>query len=269
MSGEIEEIRDLNGDLRRLGSLMPPKGFVTSFKVWGDSEHPVLDDSQIRRLITDPDRVRRRLLFDLYWILNQRDKGSCNGFAGAAALSKARYLRGWRDKTLLSGAFLYSLINGGRDQGSMLEDGLREVQKTGLPPQDLVPWDQIYPNQQPRNAREEAAKHKGLCAYAVETKQGFRSALALGFPVIVAVHAGRNFMRLNNSGIAGVDNGSGNHAVHCDDICLVNGTEVYDHANSWGPSYGTYGRSYLTWDHFAQTFGNHVFYAISSTEEKE
>jgi hypothetical protein len=170
---------------------------------------------------------------------------------------------------LFSGAFLYSLINGGRDQGSALEDGLREIERTGCCPESLVDWKGIYPKLQPANARAEAAKHKGLCAYACQTKQGFRTALAAGFPVIIAVHAGSRFQRLNANGIAGVDNGGGNHAIHCDDICIINGTEVYDSVNSWGLQYGQQGRAYLTWDSFAQTFGNHTFYAIGSTEEKE
>ena len=263
---EIEEILDADGFPRRLGSLPVPDGFVSAFRTY-ESEHPVLDDSDIKKLIQSPVRVPRRAIFGDRWIMDQRNHGSCNGFAGAGGLSKARYLRGIQDGLLLSGAFLYSLINGGRDQGSALEDGLTAVRKYGIAPADLVPWDQIYPREQPANARAEALKHKGLSCWAVQTKQGFRSALALGFPVIVAVHAGSNFSRINQSGIAGVDNGIGNHAVHCDDITIVGGKEVYDHAGSWGLRYGQKGRAYLTWDSFAQTFGKHQFYAIGSTLE--
>ena len=194
---------------------------------------------------------------------------SCNGYAGAGALSKARSLRGVQDKLKLSGAFIYSLINGGRDNGSALEDGLKVIGTHGSPPESFVPWNMIYPNQQPKSAVTEAKKHRGLAAYAVQTKQGFRTALAAGFPVIVAVHAGRNFQTLNSQGIAGADNGQGNHAIHCDDICIINGKEVYDAVNSWGANYGTEGRAYLTWDSFEQTFGRHTFYAIASTEESE
>jgi len=97
--------------------------------------------------------------------------------------------------------------------------------------------------------------------------QGLRTGLAKGFIAIVAVHAGGNFQRLNSQGIAGVDRGSGNHAVHVDDLCVVGGTEVFDMANSWGTQYGTQGRAYLTKDTFAQTFGNYMFYLIGSTEE--
>lgn len=265
---EIDEIIDEHGEVRRCGSLAPPKGFVSSFRTW-EAEKPVWDDAEIRRVITDPNRTPRRKLFLPKWIQNQYSYGSCNGYAGAGAYGKARYLRGYTDGTLFSGAFLYSLINGGRDQGSALEDGLREIERTGVCPEALVNWKGIYPNLQPSNAKSEAAKHKGFCAYAVQTKQGFRTALAAGFPVIIAIHAGSRFQKLNASGIAGVDNGGGNHAIHCDDICIVNGTEVYDACNSWGVQYGTDGRAYLTWDSFTQTFGNHTFYAIGSTTEAD
>ena len=265
---DIEEIRDMFGETRRLGSLAPPKGFVSSFRTW-EAEMPLYDDNDIKRMITDPNRTLGRNLFGPEWIQNQFSHGSCNGFAGSGALSKARYRRGFHDKLLLSGAFLYSLINGGRDQGSALEDGLTAIQKYGVCPESLVNWKGIYPKLQPPNARAEAAKHKGLVAWACQTKQGFRSAAAAGFPVIVAVHAGSRYQRIDSRGIAGVDNGSGNHAVHIDDMRIINGTEVYDKAGSWGLSYGQQGRAYMHWDSFAQTFGNHTFYAIGSTEEKE
>lgn len=266
MDTEIDQIIDESGEVRRLGSLLPPEGFVSSFQTF-EVEHPVWDDTQIRRVITDPNRMPRRKLFGDYWIMDQKSHGSCNGFAIAGALSRARYLRGIMDKLLLSGAFAYSTMNGGRDQGSALEDGLRNVQSIGICPADLVKWDMIYPNQQPRNAKEEAAKHKGFKCYAAQTMQGFRTGIAAGFMGVIAVHAGSNFQRLDSRGIAGVDNGPGNHAIGCDDLCMIGGKEVFDAVNSWNLRYGTQGRAYLTEDSFKQTFGKHTFYLVASTLE--
>lgn len=265
---ELEEFADIHGNLRRCGSLAPPAGFVSSFQTW-ESERPVWDDSDIRRALTDSNRTPRRKIFGTRWMQNQRNHGSCNGYAGAGGLSKARWLRGITDGIILSGAFLYSLINGGRDQGSMLEDGLNRITVDGLPPEDLVPWNQIYPNQQPREAREIAKKRRGLIAYACQTKQGFRTAMAAGYPCIVAVHAGSRWQRQNAQGISGVDNGRGNHAVHCDDAAIIGGQEVYDLCNSWGTGFCDDGRTYVTWDSFEQTFGIHTFYAIASTEDAD
>lgn len=265
---DIDEIVDDNGEVRRLGSLAPPENFVSAFKLW-EAEKPVWDDADIKRVITHPDRTPRRVLFDFKkWIQNQFSKGSCNGYGAAGALSKARFLRGIQDFLLLSGAYVYSLINGGRDNGSALEDGLRVIQSHGAPPESLVPWDKIYPKLQPPNAKAEALKHRGLDCYAAQTMQGFRTGIAAGYVGIIAVHAGSKFQRLNQNGIAGVDSGGGNHAIHCDDLVFKNGTELFDAVNSWGLNYGDNGRAYLHQDSFAQTFGRHTFYLIGSTEEK-
>lgn len=262
---DIPQIIDADGNTRRLGSLLPPPGFVSALPTF-ESEHPVWGDADIRRVIANSNRKPSRVVFDASWVKNQGSHGSCNGFAGASALSKARVKRGLK-RLDLSGAFLYSLINGGRDNGSILSDGMEAVQTAGICPESLVGVDQIYQHLQPANARTEAAKHKGLAAYPVQTKQGFRTALAAGFVVIVAVQAGPRFQTFNKNGIAYVDSGSGNHAVHVDDILNIGGTEVYDMQNSWGTRFGQNGRLYLTWESFEQPFSNHVFYAIASTEE--
>ena len=267
MTDDIPMIIDANGEQRRLGSLLPPAGFVSSLPTF-EKEYPVWEDAQIRKIVTDPNRKPSRVRFDSSWIKQQKSYGSCNGWAGASALSKARVKRGFK-RIDLSGASLYSQINGGRDRGSMLADAMDAVQKNGIAPESLVNADMIYPHLQPANAKAEALKHRGLIAYAVQTKQGFRTALAAGFPVIVAVHAGARFQTFNKSGIAYVDWGAGNHATHCDDIQIVEGTEVYDMANSWGQQYGQQGRVYLTWESLEQPWANHVAYAIGSTFDPE
>lgn len=265
---EIEIIRDETGEERRLGSLMNPEGFVSAYPMF-ESVYEMWTDEQIRRVITDPNRVPSRKLFGREWMQNQKTHGSCNGYALGGGLSKARFRRGIQDKLLLSGAFPYSLMNGNRDNGSALSDGLKIIELYGSPPETLVPWNMIYARQQPANAKAEAAKHKGLICYAAGTLQGLRTGLAKGFVAIVAVHAGGNFQRLNSQGIAGVDSGGGNHAVHVDDLCVVGGTEVFDMANSWGLGYGTEGRAYLPKESFSQTFARHTFYLIGSTEEAD
>ncbi len=268
MADELDYFYDLTGEIRRCGSLVPTGGPPEAVKVF-EQAIPVWDDADIIRAAKDPNRKLGRRLFGPGWVQNQRTKGSCNGYALAGSLSKARFLRGITDGLLLSGSYPYSKMNGGVDGGSELRHGLQVIEKYGCPPEAMCPWDRIFPGQQPRNIDEVAAKHKGIDCYAVETRQGFRTALAMGFQVIVAVSAGRGFQTLDRNGVAGVDRGSGNHAVHCDDLVILpNGDEVYDHQNSWGLGYGTQGRSYLRWDSFAATFGVHTFYAVPSTTEE-
>lgn len=263
---EIPEIIDNSGQLRRCGSLVLPAGFVSAFPTF-ESKYEVWDDEKIKRVITADGRVPRRVTFSDYWIQDQKSHGSCNGFAGAGVYAKARFLRGIRDRLRFSGAMLYGQMNRGRDNGSMLEDGLKHLQADGICEEKFAGWDAIYPARWAPGAKENAALHKGLACYAAETLQGVRTGLAKGFPCVIAVQAGGNFQRLNAKGVAGVDSGSGNHAIHADDLCMVGGTEVFDAVNSWGLGYGTNGRAYLTADSFAGTFRSHAFYLIGSTAE--
>lgn len=262
----IDVIEDIFGNVRKCGSLPMPEGEVSTFATF-ESRFEVWDDATIRKVITDPNRVPKRKIFTDKWIMNQHTHGSCNGFAEAAVYSKCRKLRGINDDLLFSGAYAYSLMNGGQDNGSVLEHGMQKLKTDGICLATTVTWEMIYPRLQPAHAKAEAAKHKGLIVYPCETLQGLRTGLAQGFPAVVAVHAGGGFQKLDSRGIAGISNGRGNHSVHCDDLVMVDGVEVFDHANSWGLGYGNRGRSYLTQDHFSQTFSSHVFYLCASTVE--
>lgn len=187
MNDDLPQYVDINGDIRRCGSLCKPDGFVSAFRTFED-EVPVWSDSQIRAALTDPRRRVARKVFGDKWIPNQGPFGSCNGFAAANAFSRARYLGGLQDGAQFSGSWIYSLINGGRDQGSMLEDGMRVAMEVGFVPSSDCPYDQIFPQQQKRGLREIAAANKAVDCYAVQTLQGLRTAGAAGYMLIVAVH---------------------------------------------------------------------------------
>ena len=264
---DIDEILDRNGNVRRLGSLQPPPGMVSSFQTFEET-HDVWDDDQIKQVILDPNRTMSRRIFDSSWIQNQHSHGSCNGYAGAAALARARFLRGLR-KVLLSGAYLYSKMNNGVDQGSVLEHGMRAMMKFGICPETLVPWNFIYPNRQPADADKVAAEVKGALCYPVATQQGLKTALAKKFPCIVAVHAGNRYQTVDKNGICGADNGPGNHAVCVDDLLWIGNDFAYDSPGSWGLTLGVDGRVICRWASFEQTFGRHTFYAVPTTFDAE
>lgn len=271
------ELYDVSGQLRRPGTWVPPEGFVSSLPPYvGEPESPLWDDSDIKKALSASDRRRCEEIFDArYWIRNQGSYSSCNGYATAAALSRVRYLRGIQDNLILSGSFIYSLINGGRDQGSMLEDSLRVVQTHGAPPESLVGQSMIYPRLQPSNAKQEALKHLGFVAYRTDTKQAWRTALAAGYIGVAVVQAGRNFNKMSplNTGTScavrgGVDRGSGNHAICISDMRIIGGEEYYLNDNSWSTSgYGSLGRAWLPWDSFEECWKYHDFFVIASSQE--
>lgn len=245
--------------------LQVPTSLATAFSAY-EADGPMFEWDQIEAIAkAGGDRGRDR--FDISWIKNQRSHGSCNGFAGALALSRSRVRRGL-ERVDLSGAYLYSLINGGRDQGSLLEDGLRVMQSRGVATEQTVAWDAIYPGRYDRSkADAEAARFRGFECYAVRSDRGLFSALAAGFDCVVAVHADSGFMRLDSRGVAGGGNGPGNHAVLVDGLWW-DGEVIADGVNSWGTSYGDQGRMGLSWKrHFARTTQYHLFYAIRSTSD--
>jgi len=277
--GDVFEIVDASGQLRRHNVWAPPKNFVSAFRPYdGEPELPLYDESDLRKVLAHPRRRKIEEILDpRIWIQNQLQYSSCTGWGTAIALSKSRWLRGIKDQLILSGSFVYSLINGGRDNGSPLEDALRVIQQYGAPPASMVGPTMIFPRLQPKAARDEALKHKGLEAYRAVTKQGWDTGLACGFQGVAVVHAGRNFTRMSRiststscSVRAGVDNGPGNHCVNISDIRYIGGELHYLLDNSWGlDGFGEMGRAWVTWDHFDMPFnqGGHHFFLIPSSEE--
>jgi hypothetical protein len=124
------------------------------------------------------------------------------------------------------------------------------------------PWNLIY-RKSTAKFDDQAAQEKAADAYAVQTIRGLRTAGAAGFQLICAVQVGDTWEMLDSNGISGIDDGPGNHAVNCDDM-LINqyGVEVFDCVMDWGTQHGVQGKTFLTINHFKQTFPNHQFYAI-------
>ena len=264
----VDQFIDQQGVIRRPGSLVLPPGFVSSFPPTVDApEFPRWDDSDIRQVISDPNRRDMAKLFPFAkYGTNQNSTSACNGFAAAGGVTRVRKLRGIDDGWVGSGSWVYSLINGHRDGGSILEDGMKVIQSVGVCGQDVVPWDLIYPELQSDNAREEAAKHKGLSAYRATTKQGLLTGLAAGYVAIAAIMVGPRFDAIQD-GVAGVQNGVGNHAVLIEDLKWRDNSYQFLMCNSWGINYGDNGRVWLRWEHFEQPFESHVFYLIPSSQE--
>lgn len=257
------------GFQRKLGLWLPKAGRVMAMASFETTmPNNVLDDSAIKRLISDPNRSRRRQFFDDYWMRkgDQGQHGSCNGWAGAMGLSKTRWLRGIRDKLVLSGSYVYSWINGNQDNGSDLYDGMNELMEHGAPPMEQCGPNLIYRSQTSKFDAE-ARKHLGAECWKAETKQGFRSGIALGFIGIVAVQVAGAFQNFKGPGIIPAYRGPGNHAMHVDDMYYYKGTEVFDTCNNWNVTWGDKGRCLSTWDSFEEPFDIFDFYLIGSSEE--
>lgn len=247
------------------GMLVPDKDVLAKCELTAIEDTPMmLTDSQINEIFASGSADKRDI-FDSSYILDQKSHGSCCGFGCAGALSKARVRRNMM-KVILSGAFIYSRINGGSDNGGLLEDGRKELMEVGTCPQAICNWDAIYPNRQSSECKVEAAKYKGFECYKAGTIQGFWTGIALQFDAVVAVHVSSRFTKLDGEGIAGADSGPGNHCVHVDGGRMEGSDRVGNGVNSWNITYGDNGRMGLTDNHFKQTFPNHVFFLIRCAE---
>jgi hypothetical protein len=169
---------------------------------------------------------------------------------------------------VLSGDGLYALINGGRDEGSQLVDGMEKIQETGIPTAETVPYGHIYMRQIPASAWEEAKRFKGFRLYQLKSEKDLITALTLWYDVVVGVQVNNNWLKMDAQEVIPPQPGPGNHAIGVDDIRYNSqkGRFEFQHYGSWGPDNHHDGRAWLTWDgHLKTTVNYHGFYAIQST----
>lgn len=202
---------------------------------------------------------------------------NCADASATRALEKAIYDSRGGKFVKLSPCYVYSLVNDGRDQGAMLYRVMEKIQTVGTCLETTVGPDVWHPSQYDQKAaKAEAARFKALECYAIRPRdfatrddmwRGLFTALCRSFKLCVAIQAGRNFDRIDDEGICGVDNGRGNHAVHVDGIAMASeGDIVGTSENTWGVQWGRQGRMLLTTEHFEDTIGTHEFYAIRSVQ---
>lgn len=250
---------------RLLGLIEPPAGFVSSFPS-ASTYLPLLDWDEIHA-IAKSGTMDGHKKYDARFICRQRHN-NCAGASARTMVMKTIYdTRG--ECVNLSDTFTYSLINGGRDQGSMLADACSSIQNRGVCLAESCGPDAIYRSQyQSAKADLEAKRFRVAECYAIrdtgdeQTWLMLWSALALGWKVGVAVQAGGKFDDLDSNGICGVDRGRGNHAVHSDGLIEIGGKLIATSANTWGTSFGMSGRMNLRQEHFAETIGVHEHYVI-------
>lgn len=259
---------DFDGEQIALGLLVPESRPLT-FPAYADSGQPMYTRDQKIALINDPKRMKAQTWFpNSVYIKSQGGRGSCNGYAGAKALERARVKRGLKHVPL-SGEGLYAQINGQRDAGSMLDDGMKALVEKGVPPESMVPHQEYLWRNISAEARAAMPRFKALECYRVDTSDELESGLCAGFVGVIAVHANNAFNRLDGDARVSPTDGPGNHAVGVDDIRIhSNGEFEFDMFNSWGLRYGREGRGWVSWSrHLRTTSRYHAFYLIRSTND--
>lgn len=247
---------DAGGDIRVLACLPTDKMKRMAFAPFSDRAKAL----PLSELVV----VDHRLEFGDEFVLNQASHGSCTGFMAAGMTMKGRALAG-QTFAKLSGAFVYSFVNGGRDNGASIGDTLDVLIEKGVCLESEAGWDAIYPNRIPKPAYETAKRFKALEAYRVEEFDEAATAIQLGYVLGFAVHVGGTFDRLDSEDVVGLDRGPGNHAVHACGLYKSNKWGwCLDCWNSWTIQWGNRGRFRVSekhWDGVQQDA-----YAIRASE---
>lgn len=201
---------------KRLLASKPSGKFSTLFPGYAASGNPMFD-------IKDWREVNRRPMFGPDWILDQNGFGSCvaNGWTGA--LERSIYLK-TGIITRLSPGFLYSLVNGGSDNGAVISDGGPALQNTGTCLFTTVGQKPIYTRQMPAAAKTEAQRFRVAQVFHCASWAEVCSAVQAGYVPVYGYMVGNNFMHIDANGVAGHDRGPGNHCVLPD--CLIIGSRT-------------------------------------------
>lgn len=261
--------------MKKRGLLPPPPGFVSSHKslLGSDSGVDLMEWPEIIDIAKsgkmDGRKKYERLAVDM------QKHNNCAGDSAAQIVRKSIFDLTGKDCDL-SPAYTYSRINNNRDNGSMLADAMVSIERHGVCLRATCGPSQIFRSQyDTQRADNEAKRFIVQECYAIreqefgkdELQRAFWTALCLGFKVGVAIEAGSRFDIISSDGIAGVDRGGGNHAVHSFGVAYISGRLAAVSENTWGKNWGRAGRMLLTWDHFEQTIGVHSFYAARTAAE--
>ena len=175
-------------------------------------------------------------------IANQQSVGMCNAAATATAIEKARARQGLPRIQLSGGDLYHRIAVGGQDNGSLLEDGLREAMHNGVASTDVVPY-MDWTNNYGDLAVQSRKKYRVLEALLCPTFDHAFSAALMGFPLIIGIMWYDNF-RVDSRGWLPLrgEGGRGGHAF-CGDKPVYDG-DVYGIAcpNSWTTKWGAEGR---------------------------
>lgn len=240
---------EANGEWRALACLPPHK--LCALPPW-ELGNPVLQANQLQEIALDE-------LWDTK--VNQQHKtNACVGHAVDVAFTIA-WLQAGGDPREFSPTWLYGLINGGQDRGSVVSDALTAIKMYGICEEKFVGADKIYRQQFPSEAYGNARRFRVIEAYQVRNFAQLCTAISLGFPVVSGIYIGDNFSDLDADGIAPLpDQVIGGHA-----LCHVGlkyskkrGLWLVRTRNSWGKEWGfqnSIGRGglcYLTEAHWAR-----------------
>jgi len=241
----IHEIITDDGEVRKLANLIPyddPTKTKYLWNMWGlDDSVPLVPRSEWNTLVpdmsdeTDP---------DILYTHDQNGVGQCNADAATGAYEDCRKMAGLSDLRL-SAADLYDQINGGSDNGSLLEDGLLKLINVGVGTLDQCGslWKR---GQYTRATPEQRKSNRVLEAFLCPSFDHCYSAVLKGFRLISGIMWSDNFNPDKNGWLPKRGSGrSGGHAIKGYKATRIGNTYGIWHHNSWGQNWGYKGGRFV------------------------
>jgi hypothetical protein len=237
----VEEIVLPDGTTRRLGNIMPPAGRVKlAAPHFGTTPAtPLVPRAEwadrIRAVADGPDFAFLPPVHD------QDGVGQCNCDDTTALIESVRMQQGL-PHVELSAADLYARINGGRDQGSLLEDAMAEVMANGVGTAATSGriWKRgDYKGPAPASER---VRFKVLEAFLCPTFDHCMSAVLAGFRLSTGIMWYSNYEPDRDGWLPRGMGQAGGHAIFGYKPAMRNGVYGIWHQNSWGDRWGVGGR---------------------------
>ena len=200
------------------------------------------------------------------FVWDQNGYNACGGFGGAAGLTMARVAAG-QSLIQLSPYWLYSQVNGGRDQGCRTEQ-TRQIQlEKGCALYDVAPkkiygpWDD--------GVKKDVENFKADRGPLITSFDELVSAILKGVACYGGIFCGGNF-NVGANGNLGNWNGSraGGHCLAwIGGIKFENGQWYVQTLNSWGKGWGQNGWCWMPESYFDGGLPEFYAFAILSTEQ--
>ena len=192
------------------------------------------------------------------WNLRVEDQGrfgSCVGQGTTKGFTYAWLISG-QTPQLFSPTFVYAHINGGRDQGAQVSDGLKTIKENGVCLLDQFGPDKIYLRDVSPAAKQTALRFRVIEAYKINSWIELGSALSSGMLVVSGIGVGNNFSNLDRNGVAPLpDQVVGGHCMAHIGLKKIAGQWKAETQNSWSTSWGQGGFCYLQKDAWHPSFG--------------
>lgn len=243
--------------VRKMGNIPPPNNRLKlAAKLYGSTpDTPIIPRAQWKLVNLE------QYLPPVY---DQDGIGQCNCSATCTATEACRAQEGL-PYVHLSAGDLYSQINGGRDEGSLLEDGLSAMMNSGVATAKTVPyvWDKRVHND--ATTKSERQLYQVTEAYLCPNFDAVGSAIQNGFFVVVGIAWYDNYNPDSDGWLPGPRGNWGGHALCSYGIAQRNGQYGVWTRNSWGTTWGKEGNFVIPESAFGSSIGG--FWAVRSVKQ--